>query len=72
MRSIAVGGIVAAIVMFALGFLFYGVLGMILSVSGSRRPTARVAAHARTSATNLKRSSSRSVVQVGGGRTISP
>ena len=28
MRSIAVGGIVAAIVMFALGFVFFGLLGM--------------------------------------------
>ena len=30
MRSIAVGGIFAAIVMFALGFLFFGVLGMMI------------------------------------------
>ena len=30
MRSIAVGSIVAAVVMFALGFLFFGVLGMMM------------------------------------------
>jgi hypothetical protein len=30
MRSIAVGGIIAAIVMFALGFLFFGVLGTMM------------------------------------------
>jgi hypothetical protein len=30
MRSIAVGGIIAALVMFFLGFLFYGVLGMMM------------------------------------------
>jgi hypothetical protein len=30
MRSIAVGSVVAAIVMFALGFVFYGLLGMMM------------------------------------------
>lgn len=30
MRSVAVGGIVAAIVMFALGFVFFGLLGMMM------------------------------------------
>jgi hypothetical protein len=43
MRSIAVGSIVAAVVMFALGFLFFGVLGMMMYAPLS--PDAAAAVH---------------------------
>ncbi|MGZ8346093.1 MAG: hypothetical protein ACXWUP_03150 [Allosphingosinicella sp.] len=44
MRSVAVGSIVAAIVMFALGFLFFGVLGMTMFAPLSPEAAAAVQA----------------------------